>query len=317
MTPPESVRSLNPLEQLRALSTVVADTGDIDEIARLRPTDATTNPSLVLAATGKPAAAELLAEARAVARRDGVDAGVDALLVAFGRRITQVVPRWVSTEVDARLSFDTEGTVRRAHALLARYAQAGVGADRVLIKIAATWEGIEAARRLQAEGVRCNMTLIFSLVQAAACADAGATLISPFVGRILDWHRAQQPDADFDGERDPGVQSVRRIHAYFKAHGFDTLIMGASFRNTGQIRALAGCDLLTISPKLMDALAAEAEPVQPAMDRAGDVPPPPPGDAPGFRFAINDDAMACDRLADGIRRFAADQRALEALLLAD
>lgn len=308
-----ATQGLDPLAQLRELSTVVADTGDIEEVARLAPTDATTNPSLVLAAADKPAYAALLAQARDEARRHGAAAGVDELLVCFGQRISASIPRWVSTEVDARLSFDADATVERAHALLERYAARGVAADRVLIKIAATWEGIAAARRLQAEGVRCNMTLIFSLVQAAACAEAGATLISPFVGRILDWHKAQQPDADFDGERDPGVQSVRSIHAFFKDRGYETLVMGASFRNTGEIRALAGCDLLTISPKLMDALAAESEPLENAMGSA-EVPPAPPADESGFRFALNDDAMANDRLADGIRRFAADQVKLEALV---
>ena len=308
-----ATQGLDPLAQLRELSTVVADTGDIEEVARLAPTDATTNPSLVLAAADKPAYAALLAQARDEARRHGAAAGVDELLVCFGQRISASIPRWVSTEVDARLSFDADATVERAHALLERYAARGVAADRVLTKIAATWEGIAAARRLQAEGVRCNMTLIFSLVQAAACAEAGATLISPFVGRILDWHKAQQPDADFDGERDPGVQSVRSIHAFFKDRGYETLVMGASFRNTGEIRALAGCDLLTISPKLMDALAAESEPLENAMGSA-EVPPAPPADESGFRFALNDDAMANDRLADGIRRFAADQVKLEALV---
>lgn len=308
-----AAQGLDPLAQLRELSTVVVDTGDIEEVARLAPTDATTNPSLVLASADKPAYAELLAQARDEARQHGAAAGVDELLVRFGQRISAAIPRWVSTEVDARLSFDADATVERAHAILSRYADRGVSTDRVLIKIAATWEGIEAARRLQAEGVRCNMTLIFSLVQAAACADAGATLISPFVGRILDWHKAQDPDADFSGERDPGVQSVRSIHAFFKDRGYDTLVMGASFRNTGEIRALAGCDLLTISPKLMDALAAESEPLTAAVNGA-EVPEAPPGDASGFRFALNDDAMACDRLADGIRRFAADQVKLEALV---
>lgn len=304
---------MNPLEQLRTLSTVVADTGDLEAIARLRPTDATTNPSLILASARTPQAAELLAEARAVARSEGPAAGVDALLVAFGRRISELVPRWVSTEVDARLSFDVEGTVRRAHGLIERYARAGVGADRVLIKIAATWEGIEAARRLERAGVRCNMTLIFSAVQANACARAGATLISPFVGRILDWHRRRDPDAQFTSETDPGVASVRAIRALFRREGHRTLIMGASFRNTGQIRALAGCDLLTISPQLMDALASEQEPVRAAVDGA-EAPPLPPLDEPGFRFALNEDACATELLADGIRRFAADQRRLEALV---
>ena len=312
-----SAEAANPLEQLRQLSTVVADTGDIEAIARVQPTDATTNPSLVLAAAGNPAYQQRINDARAEARSSGAAAGVDQLIVGFGSQILAQVPRWVSTEVDARLSFDTPATIAKARSLIARYEALGLGRDRVLIKIASTWEGIRAANVLEAEGIRCNMTLIFSLTQAVACAQAGVTLISPFVGRILDWHKAQQPDADFSGARDPGVISVRGIHSYFRAHAYPTLVMGASFRNTDEIRCLAGCDLLTIAPKLMDALAAEAEPLGAAID-AGE----PATDAElgqlsesAFRNRLNEDAMASDRLADGIRRFAQDQLKLEQLLI--
>ena len=313
-----SAEAANPLEQLRQLSTVVADTGDIEAIARVQPTDATTNPSLVLAAAGNPAYQQLINDARAEARSSGAAAGVDQLIVGFGSQILAQVPRWVSTEVDARLSFDTPATIAKARSLIARYEALGLGRERVLIKIASTWEGIRAANVLEAEGIRCNMTLIFCLPQAVACAQAGVTLISPFVGRILDWHKAQQPDEDFDGARDPGVISVRGIHHYFRARAISTLVMGASFRNTGEIRCLAGCDLLTIAPKLMDALAAESEPLIAAIED---------GESPDcadlgqlsesrFRNLLNDDAMASDRLADGIRRFAQDQLKLERLLAA-
>ena len=238
------------------------------------------------------------------------------MIVNFGTRIIEHVPRWVSTEVDARLSFDTAATVEKARHLISLYQQAGVGRDRVLIKIASTWEGIRAAKVLESQGIHCNMTLIFSQAQALACAQAGVTLISPFVGRILDWHKANAPDADFSGEQDPGVISVRSIYRMFKRGGYPTLVMGASFRNTGEIRGLAGCDLLTIAPKLMDQLAAENEPVERVIDRLSDDVALLDGNLPErrFRWLMNDDAMACDRLSDGIRRFAADQVKLEALL---
>lgn len=311
-------QSANPLEQLRQLSTVVADTGDIDSVARLRPTDATTNPSLVLAAAANPAYLALIEAARQVATRDGAGAAVESLIVEFGRRILEHVPRWVSTEVDARLSFDTAATVAQARRLIARYEAGGTSRERVLIKIAATWEGIRAASVLEAEGIRCNLTLIFSAVQAAACADAGVTLISPFVGRILDWHKARDPDADFSGDQDPGVRSVRGIAAHYRQRGAATLVMGASFRNTDQIRALAGCDLLTISPALLDELAAQTAALSRAIDAADTPLPALPAwiSEAAFRYQLNEDAMASDRLADGIRRFATDQAKLEALLSA-
>lgn len=309
-------QSANPLEQLRQHSTVVADTGDIDSVARLQPTDATTNPSLVLAAAANPSYAPLIEAARQVAEHRGAAAAVESLIVDFGSRILAHVPRWVSTEVDARLSFDTAATVAQARRLIGLYEARGLGRDRVLIKIAATWEGIRAASVLEAEGIRCNLTLIFSAVQAAACADAGITLISPFVGRILDWYKAQQPDADFSGDRDPGVRSVRGIAAHYRQRGAATLVMGASFRNTDQIRALAGCDLLTISPALLDELGAQSAPVVRAIDAVDTPPPVLPAwvSEAAFRRLLNEDAMATDRLADGIRRFAVDQGRLEDLI---
>lgn len=313
-----AAETTNPLDQLRQRSTVVADTGDIDAVARLKPTDATTNPSLVLAAAGQEQYQDLLNAARKVAKAEGIAAGVEQLIVNFGVQILQHVPRWVSTEVDARLSFDTEATVQQARRLIGRYAQAGIGPERVLIKIAATWEGIRAASVLESEGIHCNLTLIFSAVQASACAAAGITLISPFVGRILDWHKSHDPDGDFSGDRDPGVRSVRQISQQFRQRGVPTLVMGASFRNTDQIRALAGCDALTISPKLLDELAAQAQSLSGGVDAVQEsaeswLERPQQSQ---FLTLLNADAMGCDRLADGIRRFAQDQQRLEALVAA-
>jgi len=308
------------LDALRQHTTVVADTGDVEAMRAHRPTDATTNPSLILKAIQKDAYRPLLAEV--VRARPGASAAelLDRLLVAFGLRILDIVPGRVSTEVDARLSFDTRATVERARSLMALYEAAGVPRERVLIKIASTWEGIQAARVLQSEGIRCNMTLLFSLPQAAACADAGAQLISPFVGRIYDWHKkaagAQWQEAGHAGERDPGVQSVARIYRYYKHHGIATEIMGASFRNTGQILALAGCDLLTISPELLAELgAAQGEaPRRLSPDDTADAPPRQAADEVSFRTALNDDAMATEKLAEGIRVFAADAVKLDALV---
>lgn len=312
----------NALDALRALGTVVADTGEISAIRKFAPTDATTNPSLVLAAAQLPEYRALFDEAAAYGQQNGSDRGaaaamaVDRLMCLFGREITRHIPRYVSTEVAARLSFDTAATIEKGRALHALYADLGVASDRILIKIASTWEGIRAAAVLEAEGVRCNMTLIFSLAQAAACFDAGVTLISPFVGRITDWYKQAQGVAHFEAEDDPGVQSVRRIHAYARRFGYRTDVMGASFRNSDQIRALAGCDLLTISPALLDELQGmPAGSVSHAIERSGE-------DAASrlrlnerdFRWAINEDAMATDKLAEGIRRFASDQDRLEALL---
>lgn len=308
------------LEQLRALSTVVADTGEIEAIARFKPMDATTNPSLLLKAASLPAYAAQLEAAVSGAGGSGEAKMADAcdrLAVAIGGEILKLIPGRVSTEVDARLSFDAEATIAKAHRLVELYAQAGIGTDRLLIKVASTWEGIRAAERLEREGIRCNLTLLFSFAQAVACAEAGVFLISPFVGRILDWHLANGMDKPATPQDDPGVQSVTRIWQYYKRHGYDTVVMGASFRNTGEVLALAGCDRLTISPDLLAALEASDAPVERALVDGGEREPQPGrlGEA-AFRWEHNEDAMATEKLAEGIRKFAADQRKLEALLAA-
>ena len=304
------------LEQLRQFSTVVADTGDIEAIARFKPMDATTNPSLLLKAASLPAYAPHIDAAVAAATGDDkvADAG-DRLAVAIGGEILKLIPGRVSTEVDARLSFDTEATIAKAHRLVQLYDDAGIGRERLLIKIASTWEGIRAAQRLEREGIQCNLTLLFSFAQAVACAEAGVFLISPFVGRILDWHIANGMDKPATPQDDPGVQSVQRIWQYYKRHGYATVVMGASFRNTGEVLALAGCDRLTISPDLLAALEQSEDAVERALVDAGErATPPAPLDEAAFRWQHNEDAMATDKLADGIRKFAADQRKLEALL---
>ncbi|MBP6799151.1 MAG: transaldolase [Luteimonas sp.] len=308
------------LEQLRALSTVVADTGEIEAIARFKPMDATTNPSLLLKAASLPAYAAQLEAAVSGAGGSGeakVADACDRLAVAIGGEILKLIPGRVSTEVDARLSFDAEATIAKAHRLVELYAQAGIGTDRLLIKVASTWEGIRAAERLEREGIRCNLTLLFSFAQAVACAEAGVFLISPFVGRILDWHLANGMDKPATPQDDPGVQSVTRIWQYYKRHRYDTVVMGASFRNTGEVLALAGCDRLTISPDLLAALEASDAPVERALVDGGEREPQPGrlGEA-AFRWEHNEDAMATEKLAEGIRKFAADQRKLEALLAA-
>lgn len=304
---------MNKLEQLRQMTEVVADTGDVDAIARLKPVDATTNPSLLLKAAALPRFTETLAEIRSE-KLSPADA-CDRFAVIVGTEVTGLVPGWVSTEVDARLSFDTEATIAKARQLIALYDRAGVAAQRVLIKIAATWEGIRAAEILEREGINCNLTLLFGFPQAVACADAGVTLISPFVGRILDWHLANSDLIVEDPKQDPGVQSVERIYHHYKQHGYNTIVMGASFRNAGEIEALAGCDRLTISPDLLDALAADNAPLERQLSAEGlsRLETPAPLTEPGFRYAVNEDAMATEKLADGIRRFAADQIKLEAL----
>jgi transaldolase len=307
------------LDGLKRHTTIVADTGDLAAIERLRPQDATTNPSLILKAAQQERYRPVVAAAIAAAADEPPARQLDHVLVAFGARILELVAGRVSTEVDARLSFDTRATIERARRLTDLYRRRGVDPQRVLIKIAATWEGIRAVEVLEREGIHCNVTLLFCTAQALAAAQAGATLISPFVGRIYDWHRKaageRWDDAAMRGDRDPGVQSVRAIHALLKAAGHRTEIMGASFRNTGQILALAGCDLLTISPELLDELAATSGPVERRL---------PPAPATGtaertlpeseFRYALNDDAMAVEKLAEGIRVFAADARKLEDLL---
>ncbi len=313
----------NQLEQIKQYTTVVADTGDFHQLARFAPQDATTNPSLILKSVQKPEYQPLLAAVVAEHRGEALPCLVDHLLVRFGLEILKIIPGRVSTEVDARLSFDTAATIERARHLMALYAAHGAGADRVLIKIAATWEGIQAARVLEKEGIRCNLTLLFSLPQAIACADADVRLISPFVGRIYDWHKrqagAQWDEAANAGERDPGVQSVMSIFNYYKKFDVPTEVMGASFRNVGQILALAGCDLLTISPELMAQLQASDTPVfrrlDPARAKQADIAPVVYNEA-SFRMALNEDAMASDKLAEGIRAFVADARKLDALIAA-
>ncbi|WP_077531816.1 transaldolase [Vreelandella utahensis] len=307
------------LDQLRQMTTVVADTGDLDAIRQWQPRDATTNPSLLLKAVSSDAYRHLVEQALDWAREQGrstspdpVLAG-DCLAVLAGEQILQSVPGMVSTEVDARLSFDRDATIARARELTQLYRQRGVDTDRVMIKIAATWEGIQAARVLEREGIACNLTLLFSFTQARACADAGATLISPFVGRILDWHLAQTGQDAITPAEDPGVRSVQRIYDYYKAHGYQTIVMGASFRNQGEIEHLAGCDRLTISPQLLESLSQDTGTLERRLDPGNTSckESHAPLDESGFRWHLNEDAMATDKLAEGIRRFAADQRQLE------
>lgn len=310
------------LDQLKTFTTVVADTGDFKQLAQFTPRDATTNPSLILKAVQKPEYAPLLADAVASHQSEPLDLIVDQVLVRFGLEILKVIPGRVSTEVDARLSFDTAATIDRARRIMALYEAAGVGRDRVLIKVAATWEGIQAARVLEQEGIHCNLTLLFAFAQAQACGDANVQLISPFVGRIYDWYKksagAQWDEAAQSGVNDPGVQSVTRIYHYYKQHGIRTEVMGASFRNVGQILALAGCDLLTISPDLLAQLQgvdAQAQPVVRYLSADGQpVAAPTPLTESAFRFALNDDAMATEKLAEGIRQFAVDAGKLDAMI---
>ncbi len=294
------------LESLKNHSLVVADTGDIEAIARWKPQDATTNPSLLLASAEDPRFRHLM------------DRDMDRVFVNFGREILKYIPGRVSTEVDARLSFDTGRSIEKARRFISLYEEAGVKRGRVLIKLAATWEGIRAAEVLEREGIHCNMTLLFSFAQAVACAEAGVTLISPFVGRIYDWHKQQKKVEDIPLEEDPGVASVTRIYNYYKKHGYPTQVMGASFRKAGQILALAGCDLLTIAPDLLDKLARAEGPVQrmlsPEAAKRSEL-EKLSLDEKAFRWRHNEDAMATDKLAEGIRRFDADARKLEKLLI--
>jgi transaldolase len=309
------------LDQLRRMTVIVADTGEIEAVRRLKPQDCTTNPSLLLKAVEMPAYGRLFDEALAWARRQGgsreavVAAVCDRIAVAFGAELAGIVPGRVSTEVDADLSFDTQAMVAKARAIVAGYAERGIGREKILIKVASTWEGLRAAEALQREGIDCNLTLLFSLVQAAAAADAGAYLISPFVGRILDWH-VKNGGGPYSGETDPGVQSVRGIYAYYKSQGIGTVVMGASFRNTGEIEALAGCDRLTISPALLDELA-KAEGDLPRKLSPASTPSAPARmslDERSFRFLLNEDPMATEKLSEGIRLFVKDLRALRALV---
>jgi transaldolase len=305
---------MNPLDQLKQFSTVVADTGDFQLMRAYQPQDATTNPSLILKAVQKPEYLGLLERALRDYRHAHVTEIIDQLLILFGIEILNIVPGRVSTETDARLSFDTTATLEKARHLIQLYEKAGIARDRVLIKIASTWEGIRAAEILQQEGIRCNLTLLFSLPQAAACAEARVQLVSPFVGRIYDWYK-KSTGQDYTAENDPGVLSVRRIYSYYKQYGYRTEVMGASFRNTGQILALAGCDLLTISPELLQKLQDSTEAVErqlspdkiPALDRLD-------GSEKSFRYLLNDDAMATEKLAEGIRLFAKDTLTLEHMI---
>ncbi|HRH77480.1 MAG TPA: transaldolase [Cellvibrionaceae bacterium] len=304
----------NKLVQLKQFSDVVADTGDIEAIARYQPLDATTNPSLLFKAAQMPQYQDLVKQT--LASSASIGDAADKIGVAIGCEILKIVPGRVSTEVDARLSFDTEASIAKAHKLIDLYAAQGINKERVLIKLASTWEGIRAARSLEKDGINCNLTLLFSFAQAAACADAGAFLISPFVGRILDWYKANTAKKDYTAAEDPGVISVTSIYNYYKEHGYKTVVMGASFRNIGEIEALAGCDRLTISPELLAALEADTGTLNRALE---------PGKVKTggakvveseaqFRFNMNEDQMATEKLSDGIRKFVADQINLENFL---
>jgi transaldolase len=314
---------MNQLDALKSHTTVVADTGDFKQLAQFQPQDATTNPSLILKAVQKPEYAPLLSESVAAHKGQPLDVVMDHLLVRFGCEILKTIPGRVSTEVDARLSFDTAGTLARARRLMSLYEAQGISRDRVLIKIAATWEGIQAAAELEREGIHTNLTLLFSFAQAVACGQAKVQLISPFVGRIYDWYKKTAgtawDEAASAGANDPGVKSVRAIYNYYKKNGIATEVMGASFRNVGQIVALAGCDLLTISPDLLALLAANDMALTPALDaqaaKGMDLPLVQYNEA-GFRFALNEDAMATEKLAEGIRAFCVDAIKLEGLMLA-
>jgi len=310
----------NLLDQLKAMTTIVADTGDVEAIKSVKPVDATTNPSLVLKASQLPQYAHLIEEAIAYAKAEGgskeaqIDNAADKLAVLIGTEITKVVPGRISTEVDARLSFNLDAMVAKGRKLIKLYEDAGVSKDRVLIKLASTWEGIKAGEILEKEGIECNLTLLFGFGQARACAEAGVFLISPFVGRILDWYKAKTGET-YDQESDPGVISVRAIYQYYKEHGYKTVVMGASFRNTGELIALAGCDRLTVSPNLLQDLAAtEGTLTQVLKDNGATKTPPAKMTEQEFRFELNQDPMATEKLAEGIRGFVADQNKLEAAL---
>ena len=302
------------LDQLKQFTTVVADTGDLDAIARLKPVDATTNPSLLLKAAAMPGYSALLKSAVTAGKGD-LGLACDHFGVAVGGEILKIIPGRISTEVDARLSFDTQATLQRAERLIGLYEEAGIGRERVLIKIASTWEGIRAAEQLEKAGIQCNLTLLFSFAQAQACADAGVYLISPFVGRIYDWYKKAEGH-DFVGAEDPGVQSVTRIYNYYKANAYQTVVMGASFRNIGQIEQLAGCDRLTISPELLQQLADDQQPLVRVLSPGKAAEAKQSLSESQFRWAMNEDAMGTEKLAEGIRLFARDQEKLEKLLTA-
>ena len=313
--------AVNQLDQLKKVTTVVADTGDFEAISKFAPEDATTNPSLILKAAQMPEYRYLVDEVISsintnLSSAEQMSLCMDKLAVKFGEKILEVIPGRVSTEVDARLSFDTTGSVDKARSLISQYEEVGINKNRILIKMASTYEGIRAAEILEKDNINCNLTLLFNFTQAAAAADAGAFLISPFVGRILDWYKAKDPDDDFSGANDPGVQSVTRIYNYYKQSGYDTIVMGASFRNTGEIRELAGCDRLTISPQLLDELSNSYEtvPTKLKSDNTGAEIKYNLGQESDFRYEVNSDEMATEKLAQGIRGFAADQEKLETWL---
>ncbi|MFN6971273.1 MAG: transaldolase [Rheinheimera sp.] len=308
------------LTQLKAVTTVVVDSGDLNAIEQFRPVDATTNPSLLLNASQLEFAKPLLAQAAAYAKANTTDQSAqlslasDKFAVDVGTAISKLVPGRVSTEVDARLSFDTQATIAKALQLVALYQENGIGKDKILIKIASTWEGIQAARALEQQGIQCNLTLLFHMCQARACAEAGVFLISPFVGRILDWYKASTGQS-YDAETDPGVISVREIYRYFKQHGHSTIVMGASFRNIGEVLALAGCDRLTIAPSLLDELDKQTGELKVYLTDTGATHDKPASlTETEFRWALNEDAMATEKLAEGIRKFAIDQRKLEQVI---
>ena len=311
------------LDSLRNMTVVVADTGDIDAIKKYQPQDATTNPSLILSASALPQYAPLIDEAVAYAKAQSADKAQqlidaeDKLAVNIGLEILKIVPGRISTEVDARLSYDTQATVEKARKLIALYNAAGISNDRILIKIASTWQGIRAAEILEKEGINCNLTLLFSEAQARACAEAGVYLISPFVGRILDWYKANTDKKEYAPAEDPGVISVTKIYNYYKEYGYKTVVMGASFRNVGEIIELAGCDRLTIAPALLKELQENSTALVRKLDYKGEVKAKPqPLTEAEFYWQHNSDAMAVEKLADGIRKFAVDQEKLEAMLLA-
>ncbi|PFX28318.1 transaldolase-like [Stylophora pistillata] len=314
------------LEQLKKLTTVVADTGDFESISKYKPTDATTNPSLLLAASKMPQYKHLMEKAVQYGKSNGstpeeqVTEAMDKIFVLFGVEILKLVPGRVSTEVDARLSFDVEGSIEKAKKFIKLYEEAGISKERILIKLSTTWEGVEAARKLEEEGIHCNMTLLFSFAQAVACAEAGVTLISPFVGRILDWHVKNTDSKEFQPADDPGVKSVTAIYNYYKKFGYKTVVMGASFRNTGQITELAGCDLLTISPSLLEKLSNSSEKISQKLskDEAEKLDIEKVSlDEKKFRWLLNEDAMATEKLAEGIRKFAVDAVKLEDMIKAE
>ena len=311
------------LDSLRSMTVVVADTGDIDAIKKSQPQDATTNPSLILSASALPQYAPLIDEAIAYAKAQSADKAQqlidaeDKLAVNIGLEILKIVPGRISTEVDARLSYDTQATVEKARKLIALYNAAGISNDRILIKIASTWQGIRAAEILEKEGINCNLTLLFSEAQARACAEAGVYLISPFVGRILDWYKANTDKKEYAPAEDPGVISVTKIYNYYKEYGYKTVVMGASFRNVGEIIELAGCDRLTIAPALLKELQENSTALVRKLDYKGEVKAKPqPLTEAEFYWQHNSDAMAVEKLAEGIRKFAVDQEKLEAMLSA-